>query len=88
MCEALLMLSRDTSGALRDRLAAATGGQPTARAELAGVEIAVWAVHGEPAAALARAPGRNRYTSRTDITATRPPWRTAGRTPVRRAPSP
>jgi uncharacterized protein (DUF1015 family) len=57
MCEALLMLARDTTGALRRQLAAVTRGQPTAQARLGGVEIAVWAVQGEPAEALAQAAG-------------------------------
>ncbi len=59
MCEALLMLSRDATGALRSQLAGVTRGPATARARLGDVEVAVWAVHGEPAEALARAAGRD-----------------------------
>jgi uncharacterized protein (DUF1015 family) len=58
MCEALLMLSRDSTSALRHQLLDVTRAAPTARARLADVEIALWAVHGEAAEALARAASR------------------------------
>jgi uncharacterized protein (DUF1015 family) len=58
MCEALLMLSRDATGALRNGLLEVTREEPTARARLADVEISLWAVHGGRAEALAGAAGR------------------------------
>ena len=58
MCEALLMLSRDSTGTVQSQLAGVTRGRPTARARLGDVEIGVWAVHGKPAEALAQATGR------------------------------
>jgi uncharacterized protein (DUF1015 family) len=57
MCEALLMLARDTTGTLRHQLAEVTRGQPTTKARLGEVEIAVWTVQGEPAEALAQSAG-------------------------------
>ena len=57
MCEALLMLARDATGTLRQQLVEVTRGQPTSTARLGEVEIAVWAVQGEPAEAIARAAG-------------------------------
>ncbi len=58
MCEALLMLSRDTAGALRSRLADVAAFPPLARAELDSVDISLWRVEGEQALGLADAAGR------------------------------
>lgn len=57
MCEALLMLARDTSGALGSELATATATAPLAQANLAGVEISLWRVDGPSAVTLAVAAG-------------------------------
>jgi uncharacterized protein (DUF1015 family) len=57
MCESLLMLSRDSTGRLRDELVRATRPEPAAHAELAGVEISVWCVGNAAAHALAVAAG-------------------------------
>jgi uncharacterized protein (DUF1015 family) len=58
MCEALLMLSRDPSGALREGLACVAAGPPTAEADLEGVSISLWRVDDAGAADLANAAGR------------------------------
>jgi len=55
MCEALLMLSRDASGALRGALAGVTVAAPVAQATLEGVEISVWRADGQEAASIAAA---------------------------------
>ncbi len=53
MCEALLFLMRDSSGRLRHGLGQATRSEPLARAELEGVEIALWRASGANGEALA-----------------------------------
>lgn len=55
MCEALLMLCRDTAGVLQERLAVVTASKPLVQGELAGVEVTLWRVHGGEAAELASA---------------------------------
>ncbi len=57
MCEALLMLSRDTAGLLQERLAAVAASQPLAQGELAGVEVTLWQTPAEDAAQLVSAAG-------------------------------
>jgi uncharacterized protein (DUF1015 family) len=57
MCEALLMMSRDSTGALRRLLASATAAPSLATTTLDQVGISVWRVEGAPAAALAAAAG-------------------------------
>lgn len=57
VCEALLFLSRDRDGLLRQGLAAAASAAPDATAELEGVEIALWRVGGATAESLAAAAG-------------------------------
>ncbi len=58
MCEALLLLSRDSSGAVGNALAEIAVSAPLARAELDGVHISLWRVAGEAGAALAAAAGK------------------------------
>ena len=59
MCEALLMLSRDPTGALRQMLADVTAAPPLAQATLDDVEIALWRVDELRAAPLAAVAGRD-----------------------------
>src|SRR3990172_2074123 len=59
MCEALLMLSRDPTGALRQMLADVTAAPPLAHATLDDVEIALWRVDELRAAPLAAVAGRD-----------------------------
>ena len=56
--EAIFLLAPDRDRALERALAQATSAVPAARAELDGVRMRLWAVSGEPAAALARLAGR------------------------------
>jgi uncharacterized protein (DUF1015 family) len=58
MCEALLMLSRDSTGALRQMLADVTAAPALAQAHLGQVEIALWRVEEPRAAPLAAVAGR------------------------------
>ncbi len=55
MFEALLMMSRDRSGALRDQLQIATSTEPDVRASLEGVGISLWRVSGPAGQEIARA---------------------------------
>jgi len=57
MCEALLMLSRDSSGVLRRALAGVTAAPPLAGATLDGVEISLWRVDQPRADSLAAPAG-------------------------------
>ncbi|MBI2535388.1 MAG: DUF1015 domain-containing protein [Gemmatimonadetes bacterium] len=57
MCEALLMMSRDSTGALRRMLGEVTAAHPFAQAELEGVEISLWRVDQPRAAPLAAVAG-------------------------------
>jgi uncharacterized protein (DUF1015 family) len=57
MCEALLLLSRDSTGAFQRGLAEATAQRPAAKAQLDGVDILLWRVHGDRALSLAGAAG-------------------------------
>ena len=57
MFEALLMVARDTDGALLALLEEAAQKKPLARAELQGVELGAWRVTGKRAEALAEAAG-------------------------------
>lgn len=59
MCEALLMLSRDPTGALRQMLADVTAAPPLAQATLDEVEISLWRVDEPRAAPLAAVAGRD-----------------------------
>ncbi len=59
MFEALLFIARDESGELGDRLAQASEGEPTARAELEGVHITLWRVSGDLGRAIARVAGQH-----------------------------
>jgi uncharacterized protein (DUF1015 family) len=56
--EAIFLLAPDRDRALERALAGATSAVPAARAELDGVRMRLWAVSGEPAAALAGLAGR------------------------------
>ncbi len=58
MCEALLMLSRDSTGALRRMLADVTAAPPLAQAHLDQVEISLWRVDQPRAVPLAAVAGR------------------------------
>lgn len=58
MCEALLMMSRDVSGALRQMLAEVTATPPLAGATLNQTEISLWRVDESRAAQLAAEAGR------------------------------
>ncbi len=55
MFEALLMMSRDRSGELRDQLQIATSTEPDVRASLEGVGISLWRVSGPAGQEIARA---------------------------------
>jgi len=57
MCEALLMLSRDPTGALRRGLAEITAGPAPGQAQLDGVDISLWRVEGDQARDLAGTAG-------------------------------
>jgi uncharacterized protein (DUF1015 family) len=57
MCEALLLLSRDSTGAFQRGLAEATAAPPVAKAQLDGVDISLWRVDGDRGLSLARAAG-------------------------------
>ncbi len=58
MCEALLMMSRDSTGSLRQMLADVTASPPIAQADLNDVEISLWRVDETRAAPLAAVAGR------------------------------
>jgi uncharacterized protein (DUF1015 family) len=58
MCEALLMVSRDPTGAFRRGLAEVTAEPPVAEAQLEGVDISLWRVEGDCALSLAGAASR------------------------------
>lgn len=58
MCEALLLLSRDPTGALRQGLDEITTAPPVVVAQLDGGDILLWRVEGERALRLADAAGR------------------------------
>lgn len=55
MFEALLLMSRDRSGELRDQLQTATSSEPDMQASLEGVGISLWRVSGPAGEAIARA---------------------------------
>ncbi len=57
MCEALLVLARDSSGVMQRGLVQATSSEPLARAELGGVEIGLWRASGANGEGLAAAAG-------------------------------
>jgi uncharacterized protein (DUF1015 family) len=58
MCEALLLLSRDPTGALQRGLAEITAEPPAAEAQMDGVGISLWYVSGDRALSLADGVGR------------------------------
>lgn len=58
MCEALLMMSRDSTGSLRQMLTDVTAAPPVAQADVNDVEISLWRVDETRAAPLAAVAGR------------------------------
>ena len=55
MFEALLMMSRDSDGALLEELRSATEGEPEVEAQLAGARISLWRVSGRAGESIAAA---------------------------------